>query len=38
MGGMLSCVKVVEVHGALFFRLITERQIEKVQVPIAGRA
>lgn len=38
MGGMLTCVRVVEVHGALSYRLKTERKIEKIQVSITGRA
>jgi hypothetical protein len=38
MGGMLTWVKVVEVHGALSYRLQTERKIEKIQVSITSRA
>ena len=38
MGVMLTWVKVIEVHGALSFRLLTERKIEKIQVSLTGRA
>ena len=38
MGGMLTWVKVLEVHGVLLYRQLTERKIEKIQVSTASRA